>query len=293
MINIEYNQPNFKGQNKEIKVDIKKISKTINCPITMLIVSSVTGEEIFTCELNDFTWGSFSISEMNDVIIKSDKGHILLHRKWNVFIDGSYLYKSLYLYCKNLFENGRVPKGLVVGTHNGTFGEWVPVVREKISNTFLIEASNKQFNELYKNYNNFSNVKLYEKLITTDGKDTEFFEGGRGYTNSVVEGVIRGQEIEEIHSRISPSTSLNNFIVDEMDGKIDWLHLDVEGLDAKLLMSMDDKLYKLPKLIIFEWASTIPMPDIEKKNLENFLSNKGYIIEYNKVSALATKGNKS
>ena len=55
-------------------------------------------------------------------------------------------------------------------------------------------------------------------------------------------------------------------------------------------MSMDDKLYTLPKLIIFEHEH---LESIEKKNLENFLSNKGYIIEYKNVSALVTKGNKS
>jgi len=290
MINIKYSRERFENDGG-IRVDIENISKIFDFPLILSIVSSVTGQEKFTCELKDYTFGAYPPdTEMNDVIIKSDKGHILLHRKWNVFIDGSYLYKSLYLYCKNLFKKGNVPKGLAVGTHDGAFGEWVPVVREKLSDAFLIEASNKQFNELYKNYNNFTNVKLYEELITVDGNDVEFFEGGRGYTNSVVEGVIRGQEIEEIHSRISPSTSLNNFIVDEMDGKIDWLHLDVEGLDAKLLMSMDDKLYTLPKLIIFEHGH---LESIEKKNLENFLSNKGYIIEYKNVSALVTKGNKS
>jgi hypothetical protein len=279
MIDIKYSD-------KEIKVEVNEMPKIFGTPLTMLVSSSVTGKEKFTCELNSFTWGTFPISEMNDVIIKNIKGNILLYRKWNVLIDGSYLYKSLYLYCKNLFENGYVPKGLAVGTHDGAFGEWVPAVREKMSKAFLIEASNKQFNELCKNYKDFSNVKLYEKLITVDGKDVKFFEGGRGYTNSIVERVIRGQEIEKIHSRISPSTSLNDFIVKEMDGKIDWLHLDVEGLDAKLLMSMDNKLYTLPKLIIFEHEN---LESIEKKDLENFFDNNGYSVIYKNVSALAIR----
>ena len=125
-------------------------------------------------------------------------------------------------------------------------------------------------------------MKLYEKLITTDGKDIEFFENydptideGKGYINTVVKGLF--PEHEKIHGRMSPSTSLNEFIIKEMDGKIDWLHLDVEGYDAKLLLSMDEMLYSLPKLIIWEYTL---IKQEEKLSLEKFLIDKGYTIDY-------------
>jgi FkbM family methyltransferase len=204
-------------------------------------------------------------------------------------MDGGRLYKCLYGYCHRMTLQNNKLRGLAVGTHDGAFGEWVPAVREKMSKAFLIEASNKQFNELCKNYKDFSNVKLYEKLITTDGKDIEFFEGGgddEGYTNSVINEFFKKQNIKERYSRISPSTSLNEFIVKEMNSKIDWLHLDVEGYDDKLILSIDETLYNLPKLIIWEYEH---IEEEEKISLEKFLYDRGYIVDYDNNNAMATK----
>ena len=70
------------------------------------------------------------------------------------------------------------------------------------------------------NYHNKENVKLINSLITTDGKDIEFFEGGKGYTNSVKSNVIESWESEPINSRISPSISINKILDKSMIGYI-------------------------------------------------------------------------
>ena len=124
---------------------------------------------------------------------------------------------------------------------------------------------------LFRSYQGFQNVTLKHELITTDGKPVEFFEGGRGYTNSVVENVIRNWEIEEISKTLRSSTSINDLIKNTPQGKIDWLHLDVEGLDSKLIMSIEEK--NLPNLIIFE---DFNLSEEEKKEIYNWLSAKNY-----------------
>ena len=93
-------------------------------------------------------------------------------------------------------------------------------------------------------------VKLVNQLITTQGQDIEFFEGGEGYTNSVVERVIRDWETEEIKSSIKPSCSINSLIGNYIASgeQLDWLHLDVEGYDADLLKALEKPL---PPFIIF------------------------------------------
>jgi hypothetical protein len=49
---------------------------------------------------------------------------------------------------------------------------------------------------------------------------------------------------------------------------------------------MNNKLYTLPKLIIFEHEN---LESIEKKDLENFFDNNGYSVIYKNVSALAIR----
>ena len=60
----------------------------------------------------------------------------------------------MWLYNKKLISDGIFPKGLVIGTHDGEFGEWVPVVKNRDANVILVEATDNQFQKLKKNYKN-------------------------------------------------------------------------------------------------------------------------------------------
>jgi hypothetical protein len=145
------------------------------------------------------------------------------------------------------------------------------VLENKIESV-LVEASEKQFEELFNNFKSKTNTTLLNCLITTDGKDVEFFEGGRGYTNSIVERVIRNWETEEINSTLRKSISINDLIIQYYPNGFDWLHLDVEGLDSKLIMSIEENL--LPNLIIFEDDNLL---ENEKNEIYRWLSERKYV----------------
>ena len=66
-----------------------------------------------------------------------------------------------------------------------------------------------------------------------------------------------------------------DLILNECGGKIDWLHLDVEGLDAQLIMGIDETKVNLPKFIIFEDYN---LSQDKKEEIYGWLQNKGYQI---------------
>ena len=210
---------------------------------------------------------------MFDVEICDSNDRIVYTKVWDVMEDGNHFYKSLWMYNKSILSSGRFPKGLVIGTHDGEFGEWVPIVENRECSVVLVEASDKQFNKLKHNYRYHSLVKPIQNLITPNGGEVEFFEGGAGYTNTVVENVIRHWEKEEIKSTKRPSISITDLIINECDGHIDWLHLDVEGLDAQLIMGIDETKVPLPKFIIFEDYN---LSQDKKDEIYGWLHNKGY-----------------
>jgi FkbM family methyltransferase len=267
MINVIYNS-------EGIKVTVGEVSKyNKNLPLRLKIKKHVSGEVQWATNLNDTWFATFPNTEMYDVEITDNKGNIIYIKKWDVMEHGNHFYKSLWLYNKSIISNGKFPKGLVIGTHDGEFGEWVPIAMKRESKIVLVEASDKQFNRLKNNYKNNSLVSPIQNLITTNGGEVEFFEGGEGYTNSVVEGVIRSWEKEEIKSTKRSSISITDLILNECDGQIDWLHLDVEGLDAELIMSIDETKVQLPNFIIFEDHNL----SIDKKNeIYSWFHNKGY-----------------
>lgn len=267
MIKVEYNS-------EGIKVSVGEISKyNNNLPFTLNIRKHVSGQIQWSGTLNDNWFATYPNTEMFDVEIIDSKHNIIYTKKWDVIEHGNHFYKSLWLYNKKLISNGIFPKGLVIGTHDGEFGEWVPISQKREAKIVLVEASDIQYSNLKNNYKNNSHITTIQKLITPNGGKVEFFEGGAGYTNTVVEKVIRHWESEEIHSTIKSSISITDLILNECDGKIDWLHLDVEGLDAKLIMGIDETKVSLPSFIIFEDYN---LSNEEKEIIYNYLHVRGY-----------------
>lgn len=268
MITVTYNS-------EGIKVNVGHISKyNPNLPLRLKIKKHVSGEEQWATNLNDNWYATYPNTEMFDVEIYDSKDRLVYCKRWDVMEHGNHFYKSLWMYNKRVLSQGKLPKGLVIGTHDGEFGEWVPIVEKRECSVVLVEASDKQFQKLKHNYRNNSLVKPIQNLITPNGGEVEFFEGGAGYTNTVVENVIRHWEKEEIKSTKRPSISITDLILTECDGSIDWLHLDVEGLDAQLIMGIDETKVSLPNFIIFEDYN---LSQDKKDEIYGWLHNKEYI----------------
>jgi hypothetical protein len=270
MISFDYND----GQIKITTQDLNRILPQEQLPLKFEIKKTISKEVVWTTNLGSYMWATYPENEINDVVVYDSKGNYITQHYWDVMKHGSIFYKSLWLYCKGLINSGKRPKGLVIGTHDGEFGEWVPLVRNFMSDMILIEGSENQYNKLVQNYKGKSEIQCVFDLVTPDGNDVEFFEGGRGYTNSIVERVIRGWEKEEIKSTKRKSTSINDLIYNRFNSlnkKLDWLHLDVEGLDAKLLMSL--KVEHIPNFIIFE---DFNLQQDEKDGILRWGKDKGF-----------------
>jgi len=267
MIKIDYSEGNIKMNTS----DLRGIFKSEQLPLKFKIKKVVSKEVIWETNLNSNMWAIFPSNEINDVVVEDAQGNFIYQYYWDVLQHGSVFYKSLWMYCKGLINDGKKPKGLVVGTHDGEFGEWVPLVKNFMSDMLLVEGSEKQFNKLSQNFKGKQGLSFLNELITTDGSEVEFFEGGAGYTNSIVKRVIDHWETEEIHSSKRKSTSINNLIKNNLGGKVDWIHLDVEGLDAKLLMSLNEEY--IPNFIIFEDFNLLVD---ENKEITEWFSLRGF-----------------
>jgi FkbM family methyltransferase len=215
-------------------------------------------------------WASFGQNEIYDVVILDNQDKFVTKYYWDILQHGSIFYKSLWLYCKGLINSGKNPKGLAIGTHDGEFGEWVPLVRNFMSDVYLVEASDKQYEKLEKNYRGRSGINLIKEIITPNGGEVEFFEGGRGYTNSVVERVIRSWETEEVNSSVKNSVSLNE-LIKSIGGNLDWIHMDVEGLDVKLILSLEKEY--IPNFIIYE---DFNLSEEDEESITNWIKENNF-----------------
>lgn len=230
---IETKNLNILSENKKIKVEI---------------VNIITDEIHYTTELGSNMWAEWKGGDvvMSDVKIYDDNLKHIYTQKWDVILQGDEIEKNLWVYLKKRQNLNLKSRGLIIGTHDGRNGHWIYPIKEGLSEALLVDGSETQFKELLHNYRDYTNVEFMNEIITPDGKDVEWFQGGEGYTDSVFKDIpLIFLNDSQITKQFRKSISINDLM---KKNKFDWIHLDVEGLDADLILALETT----PNVIIFE-----------------------------------------
>ena len=216
-------------------------------PLKVQFKNIITGEIHYESELLDYWWTEWKGAEqITDVLVYSSNGTLLHEHKWDVTINGDIHEKMLWFYLKARQLKGLKSNGLVIGSHDGRNGHWIYPVKHKLTDVLLIDGSDKQFINLVENYKHNSNAETLNTIVTTDGSYVEWYQGGEGYTDTVVPSLINEWlDSSEITKSYRKSVSINDLMKDK---NYDWLHLDVEGLDGDLILTLENK----PNVIIYE-----------------------------------------
>lgn len=140
-----------------------------------------------------------------------------------------------------------------IGCHDGNdhVFDYIKNNSDKINKIFLIEPIEEKIQELKHTYNAFTNVAFFNLAITEtdEKKETSFFiplDLLHSQTSSVNKAHLSrhyGGEYKEI---IIPCTTLNNFLTLHNLKTIDRLYIDAEGLDCKIVRSIDFDKFNIP-----------------------------------------------
>lgn len=270
MINVTYNRDN---NSTRIETEDLTLIKE-HLPLKIQFQNIISEEIHYETELKDYCWAEWKGGEMiTDVLVYSSTGKLLYKHEWDVTSYGDKIEKTLWFYLQSRNIYGLKSNGLVIGSHDGRNGHWIYPVKNKLTDVTLVDGSDKQFVDLVENYKNQYHVKTLNTIVTTDGADVEWYQGGEGYTDTVVSSVINNWlDTSEITKSYRNSISINDLMKDQ---NYDWLHLDVEGLDGDLILALDSK----PNLIIYE-NENLDIITESKLNIW-FLENSYRIIECN------------
>jgi FkbM family methyltransferase len=214
-----------------------------------------------------------------DISLYTEEGTHIFTRTWDAILDGDKLEKAFSFFCK---ANPGC-KGIIIGPHDGAWGHWVDSAR-KGTECLIIEGSKKQFTQLEKNYSKYANCTLLNHIVTVDGEDVTWYTTDKGYSDSVLPGISeKFNHVDDIFEETLPSKSINEIIREHEYEKFDFLHLDLEGYDADLIMGLE----YFPKLIVFENEH---VKDAGKyDNVINFLKKEGYNIIKEGIDTMAIK----
>jgi hypothetical protein len=219
-------------------------------------------------------WWSIYVEPCNTIARLIDSDGILIDEwKWETEKHGDESHRMLLDWSLN----NKGSKGMSIGTNDGTTGEWVYPLRNGLIDGILVEASEQAYNLLVDNYKYFKNANTIMTLVTPDGGDIEFFESidGEGFTNSTSkEHLLNFTNEDNIRSVIKKSISINDLIINNgLKDDIKWLHIDVEGIDDELILSLDFDRIKKPEIIIYE---TLNLSEERKNKVIEFLHSNGY-----------------
>lgn len=202
--------------------------------------------------------------------IIDSSGNLVWSWSWDPIKDGCVCHQIFHLW--SLKNRGAF--GIAIGTHDGTSGEWVGSVNDGTLKALLIEASDANFEKLKQNYQGKGWIRIENKMITSEGGERSFYEGGSGHTNSaLISHTQMTVDPNEIRETVKQSQSLISLL--EQNPGARWLHIDVEGIDDELILSLEGRDDLLPDVIVYEHESLTP----ERENkLVQFLNKKGFIL---------------
>lgn len=252
-----------------------------NLPLKLKLKNIVTEEIHYEVDLNPNAWAHWTGAELiTDVLIYDSTNNLIFEKKWDVTEFGDSVEKDLWYYLKGRKNRGVESNGLVIGTHDGRNGHWIYPILEGLSRATLIDGSDKQYLELQKNYSKNQFVETKNLIVTTDGLDVEWYQGGEGYTDTVVKELIEAWVTDNtIIKTHRPSISINQLM---SENQYDWLHLDVEGIDGDLILSLEQR----PNVIIYE---SMNLSEEMNLKLNNWFYENQYITLSENGNTIAKK----
>jgi hypothetical protein len=267
MIDLIYTNPSSENPLGKIECRIPHDLTDVNFPVTFKVFNRINGEVRWESNPLFSGWFASYVEPDNSYVeVFDSRGNILSRWEWDLFLHGDECHVSFMEW--SLKNKGA--KGICVGTHDGTTGEWVEPLRAGLLEAYLVEASIPQYKKLIDNYRGVSEFYPVLSLITPDGEECNFFEGGLGHMNSILPGYAQKNSVPVSKK----SKSLNDLICEVgLSRTLDWLHLDVEGIDVDLILSLDEDRINLPEIIIFESHG---IPEEKKREVWYWFSKKGY-----------------
>jgi hypothetical protein len=253
IVKIEFIPPNVPDYEGVIRVSVSNDAMehldTTHWPLSFRVLSN-SNRVVWNTDLHPSMWSAYAFITYTHAEVVSAQGIKLAEWKWDTFLHGDFAHQAFYAWALR----HRGARGIAIGTHDGTSGEWVGPVMDGLLSGVLVEPSAKQHQQLAHLYSSRFNVTLSKRVVTPEGGEVEFFEAGEGHTNSVnPDHVKKYLPHQLLHSFKTSSCTLREILDGYSIGNgIWWMHLDVEDLDDKLLLSFDHSNINLPDCLIFE-----------------------------------------
>lgn len=257
----------------QIDPKISLILKDENFPLKLKILNHYGKKILWEIDLFPDNWASWPSPKNTDLLLENRDGFILKmipfnRMKYRDCIDDVFYYFVVLNKLKN---------GLVLGAGSGTYGEWVYPVLNYHTNAVLVEPGIAEIQDLTSLFNDNHNVKIINKGVDTETRNRIFWISSTGNVSSLDKEVslkyVREDSLTPVEMEF---ISINDLINHEFyDRELEWIRLDVEGMDSKIIFSMDEEILKKVKYVQYEH---INVTEEEKISTNLYLESLGFFV---------------
>lgn len=253
----------------EINKEIELFFPKEEFPFKFQILSLLDKEIKFETKVKPGMWATFpQIRDLNAKII-TNSGIVLKEYSYHYNEEDLLLYE----FWDYFTTYNKDSIGLILGSGNGLWGEWVSSIHKNNIRCHLIEGSNLIFNQLKENYKFFNNFTIHNIIISPNGEDCDFYDLGEigDSTLDIEYFKTLSPSVSITPPEIKSTVSLNYFL--ESNPKIEWIRMDLEGIDFKLILSLSKQNLKKIKMIQYEHLF---LSEDKLFKVESFMEENGF-----------------
>lgn len=266
-INFEISDELFKVTIDGSLIDIINVNEL---PLKFRVEDWLTGDILYEFDMNPGWWSTYNNTSFKNFCVYTKSGKILKKKSFDPHNEVSKIEEAFNIWVTSNTRSN----GLVLGAGTGRWGEWLLNTTNNDCRVVLVEGDPNNQELLYQAHKNRPNVSIEKCVVSTDGGLVKFWVAPQNMVSSLDKSVV-----EKFWPNIEPefveveSKSINQIIQTHFEKELDWIRIDLEGLDHQILMSLDLELVPNLKMVIYE-NMNISNEEIEEINTK--LSKLGF-----------------
>lgn len=266
-INFEYDEKSFK-----VSID-ESISDVINSdelPLKFRVQDWLTSDIYYETDLLPGWWATYNNTSFKNFNIYTRTGKLIKRKSFDVYNDVSKIEELFNIWiCSRDRSNG-----LVLGAGNGRWGEWLLNTVNNDCRVVLVEGDPKNWQSLVSSHITRANVLIEKCVVSSDGGMVRFWIAPQNMVSSLDKSVVQKfwPEVEPEFIDVESKT-INQIISSNFNSELDWIRIDLEGLDHKIIMSLDVSLVPNLKMLIYE---NMNISEDEIREIKGKLSSIGF-----------------
>lgn len=218
-------------------------------PLKFRVEDWLTSDVYYQAELRPGWWAVYNNTSFKNFCVYTKSGKTIKKLTFDPYNDITQVEEIFNIWISS---NTRT-NGLVLGAGTGRWGEWLLPVCNNDCQVILVEGDPSNIETLKMAHAHRPNVMIETCVVSENDGLVKFWIAPQNMVSSldktIVEKFWPDSEPKFVETE---AKSINTIIRERIGDKLDWIRIDLEGADHKILMSLDLSLVPNLKMVLFE-----------------------------------------